>query len=92
MSPLALPRKILDRMVDQLINNNVLGSALHDVLVQLKNRPTMEEQFADYGVGMQKGKRRVLKLESIRNDTFTMKDILSKDQEVLDWWESIDVR
>jgi len=33
-----------------------------------------------------------LKLESIRNDTFTMKDILRADQEVLDWWESIDVR
>jgi hypothetical protein len=92
MSPLALPRKILDRMVDQLINNNTLGSALQDVLVQLKNRPNMEEQFADYTIGMQKGKRRVLKLESIRKDTFTMKDILSADQEVLDWWESIDVR
>ena len=92
MSPLALPRKILDRMVNQLINNNTLGSALQDVLVQLKNRPNMEEQFADYTIGMQKGKRRVLKLESIRNDTFTMKDILRADQEVLDWWESIDVR
>ena len=90
MSPLALPRKLLDRMVNQLINNNVLGTALQDVLVQLKNRPTMEEQFPDYIQGMQEGKRRVLKLEGIRNDKFTMKDILSKDQEVLDWWNSID--
>jgi hypothetical protein len=77
-------------MVNQLINNNVLGTALQDVLVQLKNRPNMEEQFPDYIQGMQKGKRRVLKLEEIRNDKFTMKDILSKDQEVLDWWNSID--
>ena len=90
MSPLALPRKILDRMVDQLINNNTLGRALEDVLVQLKNRPNMEEQFEDYSAGMQKGKRRLLTLENIRKDKFTMKDILSADQELLDWWNSID--
>ena len=90
MSPLALPRKILERVIDQLITDNKLGSALEDVLVQLKNRPTMEEQFPDYKLGMQKGKRRILRLESIRNDTFTMQDILSTDQEILDWWEGID--
>ena len=90
MSPLALPRKILDRMVDQLIKNNALGSALQNVLAQLKNRPTMEEQFADYTAGMQKGKRRVLKLESIRNDKLIMQDILSADKEILQWWNSID--
>ena len=91
MSPLALPRKILERVVDQLITDNKLGSALQDVLVQLKNRPTMEEQFPDYIEGMEKGKLRVSKLENIRKDKFTMKDILSADQEILDWWESIDV-
>jgi len=91
MSPLALPRKILERVVDQLITDNKLGSALQDVLVQLKNRPTMEEQFPDYIQGMKKGKLRVSKLENIRKDKFTMKDILSADREILDWWESIDV-
>tara|TARA_R100001163_G_C5060670_1_gene197504 strand:+ start:331 stop:1644 length:1314 start_codon:yes stop_codon:yes gene_type:complete len=92
MSPLALPRKILDRVVDQLITNNTLGNALNDVLVQLKNRPTMAEQWPDeYAQGMQKGKSRVLTLERIRNDQYTMADILCTDQEILDWWESIDV-
>jgi hypothetical protein len=91
MSPLALPRKILNRFVDELIKNNNLGRALEDVLVQLKNRPNMEEQFTNqYTTGMQKGKSRVHKLESIRNDKFTMRDILSKDKEILHWWESID--
>jgi len=40
---------------------------------------------------MKKGKLRVSKLENIRKDKFTMKDILSADREILDWWESIDV-
>ena len=90
MSPLALPRKILERIVDQIIANNTLGQALEDVLIQLKNRPTIEEQFPDYKSGLQKGKRRVLQLENIRNDKFTMHDILSADKEILTWWENID--
>ena len=61
------------------------------MLAQLKNRPTMQEQWPDeYAHGMRRGKSRVLTLERIRNDSFTMKHILSKDQEILDWWESID--
>jgi len=32
----------------------------------------------------------VLTVENIRNDKFTMKDILSADKEILDWWNSID--
>ena len=91
MSPLALPRKILNRVVDELTKNNILNGALLDVLKQLKHRPNMQEQFADqYDLGMQKGKRRVQTLERIRNDEFTMQSILSKDQEILDWWENID--
>ena len=77
-------------MVNTLIKNNTLGNALQDVLEQLKHRPTMEEQFPDYVKGMQKGKRRLLKLESIRNDQLTMQDILSEDKEILNWWNSID--
>ena len=90
MSPLALPRKILERIVDQIIANNTLGQALEDVLIQLKNRPTIEEQFPEYKSGLQKGKSRVLQLENIRNDKFTMHDILSADKEILTWWENID--
>ena len=91
MSPLALPREILDPIIDKLITNNTLGRALKDVLVQLKNRPTMAEQWPEeYKQGMQKGKRRILALEHIRKDSLCMKDILSADQEVLTWWNNID--
>ena len=90
MSPLALPRKILDRLVDELITNNNLGRALVDVLTQLKHRPTMAEQWPDqYAEGMRKGKNRIHTLERIRNDDFTMRDILSADKEILEWWEGI---
>jgi hypothetical protein len=45
MSPLALPREILNSLVDELITNNNLGAALKSVLLQLKNRPNMEEMY-----------------------------------------------
>jgi len=91
MSPLALPKEILDPIVDQIITNNTLGSALKDVLVQLKNRPTMAEQWPDeYNFGMTKGKSRILTLEHIRKDSLTMRDIISVNQDVLNWWDSID--
>ena len=89
LSPLALPREILDRKIDEIITS-VKSSALRDVLLQLKQRPTMEEQWPDeYQTGMQKGKRRILELEHIRKDTFTLDNILQRDPEIHAWWKDI---
>jgi hypothetical protein len=90
MSPLALPRELLDLKLDALVTD--LGDgALKDMLSQLKNRPTFEEQWPDqYQQGLRKGKARILHLESIRQDRYTMVDILRQDQDIYDWWQSID--
>jgi len=88
MSPLALPRELLNRTVDCLIP--ATHGALTDVLLQLKNRPNFEEQWPDqYQAGLAKGKTRVLKLEQIRNDSFTMNDILKQDADIYAWWQDI---
>lgn len=89
LSPLALPRELLDPWVDEIVNTLPDG-AMKDVLLQLKNRPTFAEQWPDqYEQGLIKGKQRILQLEQIRNDKFTMRDILSNRQAVLEWWNSI---
>jgi hypothetical protein len=63
---------------------------LRDVLVQLKTRPTFQEQWPDsWRAGLVKGKRRVLKLEHIRGDTYTMSDILKEHPEIHAWYENI---
>lgn len=88
MSPLALPRKILHLWVDELIPN--VDGALKDILVQLKTRPTFEEQWPnEYQDGLIRGKERILKLEQIRKDVYTMSDILAERPQVLKWWNSI---
>ena len=88
MSPLALPRRLLDPWVDELAGRS--AGAMRDVLLQLKNRPTFEEQWPDtYQAALAKGKARVLKLEQIRTQKVTMTDILSSRPEVAEWWMKI---
>jgi hypothetical protein len=89
LSPLALPRELLHARLDQLIAESSVVS-MQDLLTQLKQRPTFAEQWPDtYRAALVKGKARVLQLEQIRQDTYTMSDILSSDKEIHDWWESI---
>ena len=88
MSPLALPRPLLDPWVDELAGRS--AGAMRDVLLQLKNRPTFEEQWPDtYQAALAKGRARVLKLESIRTQKITMAEILSARPEIKEWWDQI---
>ena len=88
MSPLALPRHLLDPWVDELAGRS--AGAMRDVLLQLKNRRTFAEQWPDsYQEGLSRGKARVLQLERIRTQSATMTDILGSRPEVLEWWMKI---
>ena len=90
MSPLALPRKLLEPWIDEILHSIDKG-ALSDILVQLKTRPTFAEQWPnEYQAALAKGRRRVLQLEQIRSHPLTMGDILSDRSEVLKWWNSIE--
>ena len=89
LSPLALPRAILDRKVDEL-TANLPDGALKSVVQQLKHRPTFEEQWpGEAAAQISRGKQRILKLESIRNDTYTLADIVGEDTEIGAWYDAI---
>jgi hypothetical protein len=89
LSPLSLPRELLDNMVDNLVSNLPAG-ALRDVLEQLKQRPTFAEQWpTEWPEALAKGKRRMLKLENIRGDTYTLSDILKQDHKIYEWYQTI---
>jgi hypothetical protein len=90
MSPLALPKEILHPWIDELLLDSVRNSSLRDILIQLKTRPTFEEQWPDtWQSALAEGKHRVLQLESIRQDSLTLADILSERREVYEWYQSI---
>jgi len=89
MSPLALPRHILDPWVDEILDT-IKPGALRDVLTQLKTRPTFAEQWPDtYQAGLHRGKQRILQLERIRGDTLTFGEIMSLRPQTQEWWNNI---
>ena len=89
MSPLSLPRDLLEPWIDELLPQ-CHTQVMRNMLVQLRTRPTFAEQWPDqYAAGIAKGKARVLKLEQIRTQPVTMTDILSNRPDVLTWWMNI---
>jgi hypothetical protein len=95
LSPLALPKEILHPWIDELLVGQdpagcLQNSSLRDILIQLKTRPTFQEQYPDtWHTALAEGKRRMLQLESIRQDQLTLADILSERREVYEWYQSI---
>ncbi len=95
LSPLALPRDILDPWIDETLG--ILDRAvvrrnrpLGDILEKLKTRPTFQEQWPnEWQSALVRGKNRILQLESIRNDKYTLADILSERPQAYEWYQSI---
>lgn len=88
LSPLSLPRELLDRRLDEVMP--LTTGALHDVLKQLKTRPTFAEAWPDqYRAGLAQGKQRIQRLEAIRGDSLTLADILNTDPEIGAWYDGI---
>jgi len=90
LSPLALPRELLDRKIDQLTATLPAG-ALQDVLLQLKRRPTFAEQWGhgEAAAQLSLGKQRIERLETLRGDTYTLADILHEDPEIGTWYDQL---
>jgi hypothetical protein len=89
LSPLCLPRNLLEPWIDQLLDS-CTSNSMCDLLTQLKSRPTFEEQWPDqYQQGLVKGKQRLLKLESIRSSSVNIQSILDRRPEVGKWFREI---
>lgn len=92
MSPMCLPRSLLDKLIDDHMKDDDIVSQkeLVAVLENMRVRPTFQEQWPDdYVYGLWKGKARTLEVESRRKDNYTMADILKLRPEVKEWWDGI---
>lgn len=88
LSPLALPRELLHRQLDRCLVT--AQGAMRDVLMQLRERPTFQEQWPDtWQQALVQGKARMLQLESIRGDNYTLRDILAQDSDMVRWYDNI---
>jgi hypothetical protein len=91
MSPMSLPRKVLDEIIDDLLayieprvtrKTQVYVETLHE----MKKRPVFEEQYDNYKDGFVEGRKRLLDIESIRTQPITMEEILTANSNALAWW------
>lgn len=100
MSPMCLPRNILDSILYDLIEyeknlNSLLTSVYRETFENMLSRPTFEEKYPDnYQRGLKHGKDRLQKIAEFRKDgkdghSITIEDIFSHYPEVLRWWQNI---
>jgi hypothetical protein len=97
LSPLALPRKLLDEIVDELLDfieprADRNQQSLIDVLKNLKIRPNIEETWPDtFKRQLQEGKIYQEDIGRLRKDykKITLPQILSQDDRLIDWWEAV---
>ena len=92
---MAWPRPILDNMIDELLaymepKATHKQMTLINTLKSMKERQTHEEAFSDtYKTAALNGKNWLKRLETIRNDTYTIEDIYSENNELIEWWNNI---
>ena len=94
MSPLLLPKEILHPIIDNILGElsdvTWLQQSMVDVLQNLKNRPTTQEEWPDaYEQGWADAKKKILRLEQLRKDQYTMDNILEGDPSAHEWWKNI---
>jgi hypothetical protein len=95
MSPLFLPRKLLNKIVMKVKQKyeeekkNVFNIAFLEGLEDLMNHPTNDERFDNETCekGWRDGKRQCEMIDRRRGTD--IKSILGKDPEILEWWTNI---
>lgn len=97
LSPLALPREVLNEVLDELIayiqpRVTPKTQSMLDTLHDLKRRPTFAEAYPDsYDEAFFRGRYHQLKVSARRKDGEpgkppTLNEIYSKHPKVYDWW------
>lgn len=94
MSPMCLPRDVLNEILDDLIAyekeyGNQYTRVYGETFLDMKTRPTFSEKYSDYERGWHNGKKRYERIEEHRKDKVTLRDILSQNKNVLEWYDNI---
>lgn len=98
MSPLSVPRPILESIIDDILayiepkvtqKTNIYVEALKD----LRSKQTFEETYSDYKEGWKRGKENLQRIASYRGDgkdnKLTIEQIFQQHPELIKWYLSI---
>ena len=93
MSPMCLPRKILEEIVYDILDYiepklTHKTNVYKQTLLELLNRKTFQEEWSEqYWEAVSRGKRNILTTERIRTQQMTFRDCLNESGKT--WWDSI---
>ena len=94
MSPLMMPRHILDPILDDIIQHVEKGRGVgkqiyYEALTDLKTKKTFEEQYPNHIEGIKIGKERIKTIDAFRGNEGKIESIFSQNKELLEWWNKI---
>ena len=97
MSPMALPRNVLDNVLHDLLEfekqlNSPHTDIYRETFESMLSRPVFSEKYDNYISGARQGKARLQNIARFRKDgtiAVTIEEILATYPEVLSWWESL---
>lgn len=90
MSPLMIPRSILEPILDDVLEHVKTG-IYYDAILDLKNKKTFEEEYNNYQQGLVDGKRRIYEIDKYRGDLGKLEKIFSQYAPLLEFWNKIQI-
>jgi hypothetical protein len=98
MSPLMIPRNILEPILDDIIDYAKEKAKTYPKIQNyvtcfedIKNKKTFQEQYDDWELGLIRGKSRMQRIDLYRNNIGKIEDIFSKYPPLLEWWNKIKI-
>ena len=97
LSPLMIPRQILDPILDDivayakektLINNKI--QMYVNAFEDMKTKKTFQEEYPDWKEKMKIGKDFLFAIDKYRGDEGKIENIFSINKDLLSWWKKID--
>ena len=96
MSPMMIPRHILEPILDEIIDyakekaqvNNKIWNYV-TCFEDIKKKQTFEEQYLDWEDGIKRGKTRLKMIDAFRNNENKIEEIFGNYPPLLEWWNNI---
>jgi hypothetical protein len=98
ISPLMIPRHILNPILDDIIEYAREKAKTYPKIQNyvtcfedIKRKKTFEEQYPNWETGIISGKKRLMLIDIYRDNVGKVESIFSKYPPLLEWWESIKI-
>jgi hypothetical protein len=98
MSPMMIPRHILEPILDDIINyakeKALTNPKINNYVTcfeDIKKKQTFQEQYPDWETGISNGKKRLFAVDLHRNNVGKLEEIFGNYPPLIEWWNSVKI-